>query len=538
MTFEQIIEEMNSRYSDAVDDPEQLEQYCCMLNELNEKYEQQVKELIQAKATIKFLSSKMYAPRSEKTEYIDYENSLFSLLDEEIEVYEPEPEKETVEVKAYRRPKSKGYRAEILKVFPHEKEVSDLNEKDRICDVCGSSLEPVGEEFIRSEVIVEPPTIRVIDHYVKTYECRVCRKETGSAHMIKAPLTEPLIRHSFASASLAAQIIHNKFALGLPLYRQEKEWEALGLSIGRETMSNWMMILCRDWLYHITERFRRELLGQRYIHIDETVMQVMKEPGRKDTTKSYFWVYASIESSRHPVRMFVYEPGRSGNFPKEFLSEYVGTIITDAYNGYNNVVGVQRALCWAHARRAYTDALPSGKKEGKDTGLASKGIAYINKLFELEEDFRDLSPSEKAHKRIEFEKPVLEAYWSWVDESIKNVLPKSAVGKALNYSSSNRENLSRYIYDGNIPISNNLAENSIRPLVIGRKNFLFCGSPGGAAATACIYSIIETAKANGLDAHKYVEYLLKEMPRIGYDHCREQVDRLLPWNEEIQAKCK
>ena len=283
-----------------------------------------------------------------------------------------------------------------------------------------------------------------------------------------------------------------------------------------------MMIISRDWLVHITDRLRKELLSQGYVHVDETPMQVMKEPGKKNTSKSYFWAYASIKDSPRPVRMFVYEPGRSGDYPSAFLNEFKGTIITDAYNGYRKVRGVNRALCWAHARRAYTDALPSGKG-GESNTLLAKGIEYINKLFDTERELEELSPSKRYIKRKELIAPVLEEYWSWVGTNIGHTLPQSKIGKALNYSYSNREGLSLFMEDGNIPISNNLAENSIRPVVVGRKNFLFCGSPGGAGATACIYSIVETAKANGLDPHKYIEYLLKKMPEIGYDKCRGQV---------------
>lgn len=534
MTFEQLLEEMNNRYSDVVEDPDQFVEYC---SQLEEKYNEQVQKLAAADATIKYLSAKLYAPKSEKTEYLDYKNSLFSLLDEEIEVTEEPAEEETVEVKAHRRPKTKGHKEQLLKDFPHEKRISDIPEEDRKCDVCGSDLSPVGEEFVRSEVVIEPPKISVVDYYVKTYECRQCRKDTSVAHMIKPDVPEPLIRHSFASPSLVSQVIHNKLALALPTYRQEKEWQALGLDISRETMSNWMIITCRDWLGYVTDRLRDELLNQGYLHVDETPMQVMKEPGRKNTTKSYFWVYASIKDSLHPVRMFVYEPGRSGDFPSTFLDGYNGTIITDAYNGYLKVQGVNRALCWAHARRAYTDALPSGKGNDKRM-MASEGVERINKLFETERELEALSASERLNQRKTLMKPMLEAYWAWVDENIVKTLPKSAVGKALSYSYNNREGLNMFMKDGNIPLSNNLAENSIRPVVVGRKNFLFCGSPGGAAATACIYSIVETAKANGLDSRKYIEYLLTVMPGFGYNRCREHIEELMPWTDEVQKQCR
>ena len=538
MTFEQVLKELNQTvemYSDVIEDYDKVEEYC---DDLREKYDELNKKLASAQATIKYLSAKIYAPKSEKTAYIDYENSFFALLDEEIfRPSEPQVQEETVEVASYRRPKAKGHKEQILRDFPHEKVVSDIPEEDRVCDRCGSELAEVGEEFVRSEVIIEPPRISVIDHYVKTYECRACRKDDGKAHMIRPQVPEALISHSFASASLAGAIIHNKFALGLPLYRQEKEWEALGLALGRETMSNWMMILVRDWLHHITDRLRTELLSQGYIHADETPMQVLNEKDRDNRTKSYFWAYASIEGNAHPVRLFVYEPGRSGDYPAGFLSGFSGTIITDAYNGYRKVPDVQRALCWAHARREYTDALPKGKVTERDS-VAATGAAYISRIFETEGKLSELTAEERLDKRKELIGPILEAYWSWVVESIGKTMPKTKAAKALAYSLNNKDGLMKFMEDGQIPLSNNIAENSIRPIVIGRKNFLFCGSPAGATATAAIYSIVESAKANGLDPRKYVVRLLEEMPKIGYDKCKKEVDRLMPWAAEIQSTCR
>lgn len=283
--------------------------------------------------------------------------------------------------------------------------------------------------------------------------------------MEKAPVPYPPVLHSLASASTITWLIHQKFELSIPLYRQEKEWEALGLRLSRATMSNWLLVVYRDWLVHIVHRLKLELLKQRYLHIDETHVQVLKEPGRKNTSDSYMWVYCSIRDAVNPIRYFEYQPGRSGKYPEAFLREYEGYIHTDAYSGYNAVSGVKRCLCYTHLRRAFVEALP---------------------------------PDQKKKERLIREKPLLEAFWSWAEKSAIGELPKSKLSKAFHYALNNREGFWNYLEDGNCSISNSLAENCIRPFVIGRKNWLFSGSPKGAEASAGIYTLFYltlTAKA-------------------------------------------
>lgn len=347
----------------------------------------------------------------------------------------------------------------------------------------------VGEEFVRTEVQFIPAKLKVIDHYRETYECRSCRKN-GTPYMEKAPVPYPPVLHSLASASTITWLIHQKFELSIPLYRQEKEWEALGLRLSRATMSNWLLVVYRDWLVHIVHRLKLELLKQRYLHIDETHVQVLKEPGRKNTSDSYMWVYCSIRDAVNPIRYFEYQPGRSGKYPEAFLREYEGYIHTDAYSGYNAVSGVKRCLCYTHLRRAFVDALP-----------------------------KDIHNSEAS-------KPAI------------GELPKSKLSKAFHYALNNREGFWNYLEDGNCSISNSLAENCIRPFVIGRKNWLFSGSPKGAEASAGIYTLVETAKANGLAPMKYIKYILSDMPGSAFLEHPEYLDDYLPWNPLVKEFCR
>lgn len=228
---------------------------------------------------------------------------------------------------------------------------------------------------------------------------------------------------------------------------------------------------------------------------------MLNEPGRKNTTDSYMWVYCSIKESPHPIRLFDYQPGRSGNFPEKLLSGYTGYIHTDAYKGYEKVSGVTRCLCWSHLRRYFVEALPKGTDSPKTT-IAAQAICYINQLFELEKNLEVLSPEGKKTQRLIQEQPVLEAFWSWAELAAARVLPKSKLGTAFTYAFNQKEVLMHYLLDGHCSLSNNLAENSIRPFTIGRKNWLFSGSPKGAEASAGIYTLIETAKANQLNPRK------------------------------------
>ena len=279
------------------------------------------------------------------------------------------------------------------------------------------------------------------------------------------------------------------------------------------------------------------LLKQRYLHIDETHVQVLKEPGRKNTSDSYMWVYCSIKDSVTPIRYFEYRPGRSGKYPEAFLRGYEGYIHTDAYSGYNAVSGVKRCLCYTHLRRAFVDALPKDIHT-PEASKPAEAIFRLNQLFNIEAELEALSPDQKKNERLIREKPLLEAFWSWAEKSAIGELPKSKLSKAFHYALNNREGFFHYLEDGNCSISNSLAENCIRPFVIGRKNWLFSGSPKGAEASAGIYTLVETAKANGLAPMKYIKYILSDIPGSAFLEHPEYLDDYLPWNPLVKEFCR
>lgn len=494
------------------------------------------KENLILQEKVDFLTRKLYGNKSEQTLSLGIEGQM-SIFDEaELEANREAIEPDMKDVESYRRKRFVGQREELLKDIPHEKKLCTLAEEDRFCVTCGDILYSVGEEFVRTEIEFIPAKVRVIDYYRETFECRSCRKK-GEPYMEKSPMPTAAMQHSYASASTVSWVIHQKYELAVPLYRQEKEWEALGVNLSRATMSNWIITCYRDWLSPITKLLHEKLLEQSYLHVDETPVQVLNEPGRKNTTDSYMWVYSSIKESKQPIRIFEYQPGRSGKYPETFLKDFTGFIHTDAYKGYEKVSGITRCLCWSHLRRYFVDALPKDIKSPEAT-IPSQAIAYINKLFEIEKKLEVLSANGRLEQRLEQELPVLEAFWLWAKTTSTGILPKSKLGQAFTYAFNQKDGLMNYLLDGNCALSNNLAENSIRPFTIGRKNWLFSGSPKGAEASAGIYTLIETAKANGLNPNKYIKYILGDIPGSTFLEHPEFLEDYMPWDPIIQKICR
>ena len=507
-----------------------------LVRELENRINELEQENLLLQEKVAFLTRKLYGRSTEQTSSLGIEGQM-SLFDEaETNADSKAEEPDMKAVAAYRCRKYPGQREELLKDIPHEKKLCTLVEEDRFCETCGEPLVSVGEEFVRTEIEFIPAKVRVIDYYRETFECRKCRKE-GKAYMEPAPVPSPVISHSYASPSTVAWVIHQKYELAVPLYRLEKEWSDLGVNLSRATMSNWILASYRDWLSPVVGLLKKELLKQHYLHIDETPVQVLSEPGRKNTTDSYMWVYSSVKGSEQPVRMFDYCPGRSGAFPQKFLGKYKGYIHTDAYKGYEKVEGITRCFCWIHVRRYFVDALPKDAQSPEAT-IPAEAVRRINRLFEIEKNLEILSPEGRKEQRLIQEKPVLDAFWSWAEEVSRGILPKSKLGEAFTYAFNQKEGLMNYLLDGNCSISNNLAENSIRPFTIGRKNWLFSGSPKGAEASAGIYTLVETAKANGLNPRKYIQYILSDIPGSAFLQYPEFLEEYLPWNPVIQKICR
>jgi hypothetical protein len=275
------------------------------------------------------------------------------------------------------------------------------------------------------------------------------------------------------------------------------------------------------------------LLKEPLLHADETTTQVLREPGRRPQSKSYEWVYRTGVNSGRGIVFYDYKETRKHEHPQEFLKDYRGYLHADGYEAYHSLPdGIIVVGCWAHCRRYWENllkALPENKREGSD---AERGVAYINKLFELERKFKKLTPEERYEKRLAQSKPIADAFFAWVETL--GALPKTLLGKAVHYSLSQREYLENVFLDGRTELSNNRCERSVKSFVIGRKNWLFANSPAGAHASSIMYTIIETAKENGLNPFQYIKFLLEVLPNT----TSEEVEKLLPWSESLPDLCR
>ena len=277
----------------------------------------------------------------------------------------------------------------------------------------------------------------------------------------------------------------------------------------------------------IIDFLRRQLLSRDILHVDETPVQVLKEEGRKPQSKSYMWLYRTGKDGKAPIILFDYQPSRSGEHAAAYLKDFKGYVHSDGYSGYNKLKEITRCGCRAHLRRKFVEALPPGKATGGERSAAETGRAYCDRLFAIEDDLRDLSAEERDKQRLEREKPVLDAFWSWLETV--NPLRGSKLAKAVVYAQNQKPFMENYLLDGRLSLSNNAAENAIRPFVTGRKNWLFADTPKGAVASAAVYSLVESARANGLEVFSYLQELLANMTQ--WDHTDEYLEDLMPWSE-------
>lgn len=492
--------------------------------------EQQVVNLTEI---VMLLRKEKFGPSSEKTpKQLDGQLSLFNEAEIEADASIEEPIKKTV--KGYTRTSAKTKREELIKELPVREVLCESAPEDMNCPRCNSELRPIGKETVREELEYIPAKLQIVRYVRMAYECPKC-KHSDKPYIQKANTPTSLMNHSLASPSSVAHVMYEKYVNSVPLYRQEKDWEQLGIALSRATMANWVVRCSQDYFTPIIERLRKELISRDIIHCDETPIQVLKEEGKKPQTKSYMWLYRTGNDNKHPVILYDYQSSRNGDHAVTFLKDFNGYVHSDGYSGYNKLTDIIRCGCWAHLRRKFVEAIPT-KKSSDSLTNAEIGRDYCDKLFQVEATLKDLTPEERFTKRLELEKPILEAFWCWLENL--NVLKGSVLAKAVTYATNQKKYMENYLLDGRCALSNNVAENAIRPFTVGRKNWLFADTSNGATASAAVYSIIETAKANGLNVYTYLEYLLLYMPDTDWQNHPEQLEDLMPWSEASQAECK
>ena len=484
-------------------------------------------EIALLREQIRLLVHKRFGPSSEK---ISREQlRLFLELDELKDTEEAEMSESSITVKEHSR--GKRGRRPLPASLPRIDVIHDLLDKDKVCPNDGELLKRIGEDT-SEQLSYIPATMRVLRHVRYKYACPLC--EDG----VKiAPLAPQPIPKSMAAPSLLAHVAVSKFADSLPLYRQSKMFERIGVDIPRATLASWMIGVGK-LVQPLINFIRDDLLSGPVIQCDETRCQVLKEPGKAPQSQSYLWAQRG-GTVGNPVILFDYDPSRGGDVPQRLLAGFKGFLQTDGYRGYDAVCGensgIRRVGCMAHVRRKFSDALKAqlsvkgkkGKSRSKQlkNSKANQGLEQIRKLYDVERAARDLSAEDRKSIRQEQAKPLLDKLKTWMHTAKDQVPPRSLTGKALSYLSDQWEYLIRYLEDGHLEIDNNLVENAIRPFCLGRKNWLFSDTVPGIEAGANLYSLIETAKAHGLEPFRYLCHVFRELPRAKN---ADEIERLLP----------
>lgn len=425
-----------------------------------------------------------------------------------------------------RRVHTGGGRLKLPGHLPRERIVHDLPQAERACPCCGQPRQVIGQEC-SEQLDLHPARLVVIEQVRLKYACHHCQGQIQTP----PPPPQPIPR-SFVSPGLLAWLVVAKYADGLPLYRLVRIIARWGVVLSRTSLSHWM-IQAGQLVQPLINLLHEQLLGADIVQADETTVQVLREPGRAAQTKSYLWLYRSGTSP--PIVLYDYQPTRAGAHPRAYLGGFDGYLQTDSYQGYDQVgeAGHRPTAvgCWAHVRRYFFEAFQALPPAAR-AGLAGEALYRIGRLYRIEQRLKALTPEQRRRYRQRLSRPRLEAFHDWLQAQVGQVLPKSLLGKAVGYALNQWPRLTRYIEDGRLSIDNNASERDIKTVVIGRKAWLFCNTPAGARASANLYSLVETAKANGLEPWAYLKRVFGDLPRA---QSLEQIEALLPWNVAGEA---
>jgi transposase len=436
---------------------------------------------------------------------------------------------DTVTVVPHQR--AKGGRRPLPPALPRVEIIHELDDDACQCEQCNASLEVIGEK-VSEQLDLIPARVRVLRHVRRTYRCPSCVGQLKTAPRPAQPIPK-----SNASPGTLAQVAVAKYVDALPLYRQEQQLKRIGVDLPRATLANWM-VRAGAMVQPLINLLRERMLEYPVLAMDETRLQVLKEPGRSAQSQSYLWVQRGGPPDR-PIVLFDYDASRAQSVPIRLLGEYTGYLQTDGYEGYAKVCadnGITALGCWAHARRKFDEALKAqgkGRKSKDKTSLAAQALKQIQALYQIERKAKHRSADERLAIRQAQSQPVLDALHAWLQTHQPLVPPQSALGKAMTYLDNQWGKLLVYATDGRLAIDNNATENAIRPFVIGRKNFLFCDTVAGALASANLYSLIETAKANGIEPYAYLKTVFTKLPNAT---TVEDIEALLPLSAQLENR--
>lgn len=496
------------------------------LRAINAKQAEQI-ELLQEQ--VAYLTAKIFGKSSEQSP----ENGQTSLFDDDNQGVFNQPESTGEQIRHPEVPQKKRttQQTKITKALPIKKEVIHL--AHRHCDRCGE-LYNVFEKQVGQKLHYQPARLYIEQKYQEVGKCRHCSLDEtlDGDKLVNATMPTPFMSHSLASPDLVAQIIANKYVLALPLDRQRQLFQKMGLTIYEPTLCNWVLAAakCLDPLNRL---LLAQLKTQSHLHGDETPIQVLREPGKTASSKSYLWEVRSAEDADQPIIYFRYDPSRSEAVAKDLYVGYQGALLCDGYSGYNHLPPtVTRAGCWAHVRRKFWEAANGILSQ---QSIGRQAVQLIDELFQLEKQFANLSADQRLKQRQDKSRPLIDQFWRLMTQT--QAIAKSKLGKAITYAFNQREPLMVFLTDGAVALSNNIAERGIKHTVIGRKNWLFSTGQAGAKANALFLGLFETAKANGIDFGNYLTYLLTRIPQLGPFPTTAQLAAYLPWHKNIQQNC-
>jgi len=493
---------------------------------------------------MKLANMRFFGSRSEKV--VPGQLSLFNDAEADADPSVPEPEIACGgDLPA--KPRRRGGKRRI-DTSGLERVVVEHVMEDASCPHCGEAMSEMKVEV--TEVIrLVPAHLVVEEHRRHVYKCRPCCDDNAAggeskSQIVRAPMPALTpIPGSFATASMLSYVINAKYANSMPYYRLEEDFRSIGAEVSRQDMANWTMNVHGRWLSLIHARMKEKLLECSYLNCDESEVQVLKEPGREAKRKSYMWLFRSGPHET-PNCIYEYHPTRSGDVPRAFLGEgWSGYLTTDGYDPYFNlgIEGVTNTACLVHVRRKFAEIVKvaggDAVCEGADS-IALEARRRIDRIFDADRKLRKMEPEARRKVREKKLRPLMESFRTWAEAAVAKAVPKMPLHDALLYALKYWPYVMNVLKDGRLGLDNNIAERAIKPFVIGRKNWLFSDTVRGAEASAAIYSIVVTAKLNGLNQRAYLEWVLSEMPNDPRLAEPGRIDRYLPWSDEVPAGCR
>lgn len=487
---------------------------------------------------IAIMNNNRFGRSSETIQVLDNQLSYLDRIFNEAEysLAEPmtEPDMDEVIVPEHKRKKRKGKREDNLLGFEKEVIPHKLTEEELNVHFPEGYTQLEDEIYKKLEMI--PAQFKVLEHHIAVYKGK-------NGQIIKAPHPKEMLNNSIATPSLLAGILNAKYTNAMPLYRQEQEFARNDVNISRQVMSGWAIKAAERYFSLVYDQIKEEVLRGHVIHADETPVLVTKD-GRKGMHKNYMWVYVSGERCDvHPAVLYEYQRTRKADAPRAFLKGFEGKLVCDGYQVYHALenepfVNFEVAGCWIHARRYFAESIKALKENKGHGTVAEEAVIQIQNICHTDNSFQNLSQDEYLKKRQTIVKPLVDSYFKWCRESENRVPSGSKTGKGIQYSLNQEKYLRVFLSDPQIPHENNAAERAIRPFCVGKKNWMMIDTMRGAEASAVIYSIVETAKANSLNIYQYFKYLLTEIPKHMDDTNLSFLDNLLPWSENLPAECR